>query len=116
MGDPVVHFEVISKNGQTLQDFYSELFDWKISSDNPMNYGIVDTGAGRGINGGVGPGENQLVTFYVAVKDIDAALERAQSLGAKIVTPKTEIPNMVTMAQIADPDGNVVGLVVDVEQ
>ena len=112
MGDPVVHFEVISRNGDQAMKFYSDLFDWKINADNPMNYGVVDNG-GRGINGGVGGGEHNSVTFYVAVKDIDASLKKAEELGAKVVMPKTEIPNMVTMAQIADPDGNVVGIIQD---
>ena len=49
MGNPVVHFEVLGKDGEALQSFYSDLFDWKINADNPMNYGIVDTG-------GEGPG------------------------------------------------------------
>ena len=32
-------------------------------------------------------------------------------LGGKTVVPETEIPNMVTFALFADPEGNVVGLV-----
>ena len=53
MGSPVVHFEIVHKDAAKLQPFYSELFDWKIDANNPMNYGIVDTG-GKGINGGIG--------------------------------------------------------------
>ena len=54
MGAPVVHFEIMGGNGVELETFYSELFGWKINSDNPMKYGIVDTGgAPGGINGGV---------------------------------------------------------------
>ena len=41
MGDPVVHFEVVGRDGPALQSFYSELFGWKISADNPMSYGMV---------------------------------------------------------------------------
>ena len=41
MGQPVVHFEVIGKDGPALQSYYSELFGWEINADNPMNYGIV---------------------------------------------------------------------------
>lgn len=32
-------------------------------------------------------------------------------MGGKTVVPVTEIPDMVTFAQFADPEGNVVGLV-----
>ena len=42
MGQPVVHFEVVGKDGDKLQSYYAELFGWNINSDNPMNYGMVD--------------------------------------------------------------------------
>ena len=29
---PVVHFEVMGQDGDKLQSFYSDLFDWKIDS------------------------------------------------------------------------------------
>ena len=45
MGQPVVHFEVIGKDGAKLQSYYGELFGWQIDSNNPMNYGTVQ---GRG--------------------------------------------------------------------
>ena len=78
-----------------------------------MNYGIVEKAEG-GIGGGVtsspqgGPGH---VTFYVAVDDPQAALDQAESLGGKTIVPVTEVPDMVTFALFADPEGNVVGVV-----
>ena len=112
MGAPVVHFEVIGEDGEKLQRFYRELFDWKVSADNPMSYGIVETGADEGINGGVGAGkESRGVTFYVQVEDLEGCLERAESLGGKTVMPPTEIPDMLTLAQFVDPEGNRIGLV-----
>jgi predicted enzyme related to lactoylglutathione lyase len=41
MGQPVVHFEVIGKDGEKLIGFYSDLFGWNIDANNPMNYGVV---------------------------------------------------------------------------
>jgi predicted enzyme related to lactoylglutathione lyase len=32
MGNPVVHFEIIAKDGPKLQSFYADLFDWKIET------------------------------------------------------------------------------------
>lgn len=29
MGQPVVHFEIIGKDGDALQRYYGELFGWK---------------------------------------------------------------------------------------
>ena len=111
MANPVIHFEVVGSDGSKLQDFYRDLFDWKISTDNPMNYGIVDNG-GEGINGGVGQSPNgPHVTWYVQVDDIDASLAKAESLGGKTVMPKERIMDMVTLGLFTDPEGNLVGLV-----
>ena len=77
-----------------------------------MNYGVVDTQAG-GINGGVTSGLQTApqVIMYVAVEDLQASLDRAESLGGKTVVPPTEIPGVVTFAMMSDPEGNVIGLV-----
>lgn len=37
MGKPVVHFEVIGKDGGKLQSYYSELFGWEIDANNPTS-------------------------------------------------------------------------------
>jgi predicted enzyme related to lactoylglutathione lyase len=113
MGSPVVHFEINGKRGKVLHDFYAALFDWKVTveGDNPYGYGLVDTGADEGIGGGVGQTEGQnLVTVYVEVPDLEAALAKVERLGGKRVMPPMEM-GPVTMARFADPDGNVIGLV-----
>ena len=110
MGGPVVHFEIIGKDGKKLRDFYSAVFGWKISADNPMNYGLVEA-EGDGIGGGVGQGEAPSVTFYIAVDDPQACLNQIEAAGGKTIVPVTEIPGMVTFAQFSDPEGNAVGIV-----
>lgn len=114
MGNPVVHFEIITPEAKRLHDFYSEAFGWSIDANNPMNYGVVRTEAGKGIDGGIGlpgGGAERSLTFYIEVDDVDAMLKKLESLGARTIMPKTDIPNMVTMAVFEDPDGNQVGLV-----
>jgi len=108
---PVVHFEISGKNGRELQEYYANLFGWKINADNPMNYGLVPAGEG-GIGGGIcdGPGS---VVIYVAVPDLQAALDKAVALGGKVIHPIEHIPGMVTFAMIEDPQGNVMGMVLD---
>ncbi|MDF2630789.1 MAG: hypothetical protein K0R39_4620 [Symbiobacteriaceae bacterium] len=113
MSYPVVHFEILGKNGKALQEYYANLFGWKINADNPMEYGLVAAGPG-GIGGGISSSENATGTcIYVAVPDLQAALDKAVALGGKVVHPIEEIPGMVTFAQIQDPQGNVIGLVKD---
>jgi uncharacterized protein len=112
MANPVVHFEVLGSDGPALQKFYGKLFDWKIDSNNPMNYGMVEATEG-GIAGGVGPTPDgsTLVTFYVQVDDLQGVLDRAEQLGAKTVMPPMDVPGGPSIAQFIDPEGNRIGLV-----
>ena len=110
MSNPVVHFEIVGPDGDQLQRFYAEMFGWTINADNPMNYGLADTGGG-GINGGIAQAEAPLATIYIEVDDPGQYLERVVAAGAELVQDVTEIPGMVTFAQFRDPAGNIVGLV-----
>jgi len=111
MAHPVMWFEVLGQNGDTLRKFYGGLFGWKFTNDSP--YGIVDTGAARGIPGGLGPvypGKKPWVTFYVETPDVTASLEQAEQLGGRTVLPKTVMPD-VTFGVFEDPEGHTIGLV-----
>ncbi len=113
MAHPVMWFEVLGQDGDRLRQFYGGLFGWKIAADNPVNYGMVDTGEKRGIPGGVGqtfPGTRPWVTFYVETPDVAASLAKAEGLGGKVVMPKTKMPD-VTLGVFEDPEGHVIGLV-----
>ncbi len=119
MGQPVVHFEVIGKDGEKLRGYYSELFGWEIDANNPMGYGLVqrdgNTNAdGAGIGGGIGGGPEGYeghVTFYVEVPDVEEALAKAESLGGtRIMGPET-IMDSIVLGQFNDPEGHVIGVV-----
>jgi uncharacterized protein len=122
MGNPVVHFEVVGKDGDKLKNYYSELFGWKIDSNNPMNYGRIEregntTPAGAGIGGGIGgtpEGYDGHVTFYVEVPDMEAALQKAEELGGERVFGPDEIMEGLTLGQFKDPEGHVIGLTMGV--
>jgi len=112
MGNPVVHFEVLGKDGKRLQQFFGDLFGWRIDANNPMNYGMVEATDG-GIAGGIGPtpeGQGH-VTFYVQVDDPAAYLAKAEKLGGKKLMDPMEVPGGPTIAMFSDPEGHVVGLV-----
>ena len=122
MGQPVVHFEIIGKDGDKLNAYYAELFDWEIDSNNPLKYGMVTRESNKtqsgdlGIGGGVGQGPDGYeghVTFYVAVPDVEAALQKAEELGGQRVMGPEKIMDMVTLGQFKDPEGHVVGVVED---
>jgi predicted enzyme related to lactoylglutathione lyase len=107
----VVHWEVHARDPSRQVQFFSDLFGWKIDTDNPMNYGMVSSGGKDGIDGGIGQGDGESrVTVYVQVPSIDELLQRAESLGAQTVMPRTDI-GMLIMAQFRDPEGNVIGII-----
>ena len=116
MAQPVAFFEVISADPDRARMFYGELFDWQISADPELGgYALVDTGAGEdAVGGGIGassaPGDAGL-KIYVRVDDLEAYLARAEALGGKRLVPPTPLPgDFGTIAVVADPDGNQVGL------
>jgi len=119
MGQPVVHFEVIGKDGDKLRSYYGDLFGWEIDASNPMNYGVIqrdgNTNAdGVGIGGGIGQGPEGYdghVTFYVEVPDVGEALAKAEELGGKRVMGPEELPDAgITLGQFTDPEGHLVGV------
>jgi predicted enzyme related to lactoylglutathione lyase len=119
MGQPVVHFEVIGRDGERLRRYYSELFGWEIDANNEMNYGMVAregnvSSEGVGIGGGIGGGPDGYeghVTFYVEVPDIEAALAKAESLGGTRVMGPETIMDQIELGQFKDPEGHVIGVV-----
>jgi uncharacterized protein len=114
MANPVTWFEIHGPEPERAAAFYTELFGWSTRTFPDMNYTLIDTHAGAGINGGIGQtteGQPPHSPFYAENPDIQALLEKAESLGATTVTPVTDIPDMATFAQFTDPFGNLVGLV-----
>jgi predicted enzyme related to lactoylglutathione lyase len=120
MGQPVVHFEVIGKDGAKLQSYYADLFGWDIDADNPMKYGVVqrdgNTNAeGAGIGGGVAgapEGYDGHLTFYVEVPDVEAALAKAEGLGGTRIMGPDKVPGMeIVLGHFTDPEGHLVGVI-----
>lgn len=109
MGNPVTHWQILSRNPEAAEKFYSELFGWKCSAPNALGYRTVDTNSGKGINGGIWPiGGNEghpMVQLFVAAEDVSASVEKAQKLGAKVVIPPQKLPDGDEMAVLMDLDG-----------
>jgi predicted enzyme related to lactoylglutathione lyase len=112
--NPVVHFEITGVDGSALQNFYRDLFDWKIDANNEWQYGVVETGGEGGIAGGIAGNQDGAsggrVSVYAAVDDLQAYLDKAERLGANVVMPVTDMGDF-TIALFADPAGNITGLV-----
>lgn len=119
MGQPVVHFEIMGRDGGKLRSYYADLFGWAIDANNPMAYGVVQregnvNADGAGIGGGIGAapeGYDGHVTFYVEVPDVEAALAKAEGLGGtRMMGPETVMEG-IEIGLFNDPEGHVVGVV-----
>ena len=122
MADPVAHFEIYSDDPTKLAGFYQGLFGWKIDEVPGMDYWLVRTvptdAQGQptkpgGINGGLMKRpmpDARAWLNYVSVSSLDEALNRAKSLGAQILRPKSAAPKMGWFAVVTDPEMNVFGI------
>ncbi len=122
MGQPVVHFEITGKEPEKLRRYYGDLFGWEFDTSAPVaeaisqsgNYGFVDrntTSDWTGIPGGVGGGmgyDGQVI-FYVGVPDVEAALQKAESLGGtRRMGPEKNPGANLVVGHFTDPEGHLI--------
>jgi predicted enzyme related to lactoylglutathione lyase len=109
---PVVAFQIRGRDAKKLTEFYTRMFNWDVNTDNPMSVPFITTGPGgpEAQAGTIFPGEPRVLIF-VQVADLGASLAQAVELGGKRVQEPFDVPNGPTVAQIEDPEGNLVGLV-----
>jgi len=113
MGCPVMQWQIVTKDPQRLADFYAKLCGWRIHADNALNYRMVDTQSGRGINGGIWPAPPEADSFsqlFIEVDDIHAMVKKAGELGAKVLIPPQRLPDGDSLAILHDPMGVPFGL------
>jgi len=112
MGHPIVHAEIRSSDPNATRAFFGELFGWTYPDEGVFpGYTFVDTGVPGALYTAISPlqGDEDLVTFFVGVDDMDQAVGDAVRLGGRVVQQPVTIPG-VAFALIADPQGHVVGL------
>ncbi len=113
----IVHFEIPANDVESLSRFYSDVFGWKFAKSPPMgegpDYWLISTGPrGKSVGGGMykktGPQEGP--RNYIAVDEIDSAIEKFKGSGGRELVGKQEIPGFGLSFMGFDPEGNVVGL------
>jgi len=86
-GEPVTWFEVVGSDAARTQRFYADLFGWTVDSSGFPGYAVVNPLSGRGIQGGIGGGEDVCwATVYARVADVDQTLSRAEDLGGSRIS------------------------------
>jgi len=103
----VVHFDIAGPDEAPLRRFYAELLGWDVRPQGP-GYALVASPGGLG--GAIVEQERAAVVLGVAVDDLEAAVKRAEPLGATVVMPPTD-NGWVTKAQLQDPAGNLITLI-----
>jgi predicted enzyme related to lactoylglutathione lyase len=113
MGQPVMQWQILARDPDTVTAFYANLFGWRVNANNAMGYRIVETGSDRGINGGVWPIGDEghpLVQLFVEVDDVAAYAARVEQLGGQILIPPQVMPDGDELAVVLDTEGLSLGL------
>jgi uncharacterized protein len=115
----VAHFEIYANDLDKLEQFYTSLFDWTVERVPGMDYRFIKTvetdekgmpTQTGGINGGMlkrpAGYEDRAWINYVNVASLEASINQAQKLGAKVMKGKSAVPGMGWFAMLIDPQGN----------
>jgi predicted enzyme related to lactoylglutathione lyase len=110
-------FELTTTDPEAAKNFYTQLFGWT-TEDMPMEnmaYTILKVGE-EGVGGimqtppqaeGLPPNWG----VFVTVDDVDATAKKAEELGANILVPPTDIPNVGRFFVLQDPQGAVISAI-----
>ncbi len=112
MKSHICHIEIPADDIESLQKFYSNLFDWDYEKmPGEFEYYDVKHGEERPM-AGMMPRQHPEHTplFYVCVESIDAALERAKEQDASVIVPKTAVKGYGWYAVVLDPQKNQFGV------
>lgn len=111
MINPFVYMELHPENAAKAQDFYGGLMGWNFDEMDMGGapYFMINTGAEP--FAGVAPPNGGPAQWlpYLGVADVDEAAKKAESLGAKVVQPRVDIP-AGSFVVLQDPAGASVAL------
>jgi predicted enzyme related to lactoylglutathione lyase len=117
----VVHFEVHAAEPERAIAFYESVFGWKFTKlpSGVMEYWLISTGEGVGIDGGLlrrmgpPPTEGQAVNAFVCtlqVDDLDASMSAGVKAGGAVALPRMPIAGVGYVGYLKDTEGNIFGL------
>ena len=115
MGNPVMHWEMMTKKPEKLSAFYKKIFNWEIRFLPDLNYRMVETGSKLGIKGGIfkpkrsGPWPAKM-TAYIGVENLAPYRRKIVAGGGKILIREQKIPGVGALSLFLDPDGRMMGL------
>jgi len=102
---------------QAAKEFYGKLFGWKLRDQEMQGITYTVLQAGDKEIGGLmsippqAEGSPPAWGMYVTVEDVDASAKLAQEMGAKIIVPLMDIPDVGRFCQIQDPQGATISMI-----
>ena len=113
---PLVFFQLSTPDPEGAGEFYREVFGWNIGE--PAANGVSSINAGgpgdfdvTGALRAVEASEPAACTPWFRVGDLWASFERAQELGAQVITPIRQQPGGLHFCMLRTPDGLAIGVV-----
>jgi predicted enzyme related to lactoylglutathione lyase len=106
--------ELMTSDSEAAFRFYSQIFGWKVLERMEMGpagtylvFGVGDTRFGGMMTAPKGSTMPPMWIFYTETNDLDAAIGRAKSKGAKVINGPMDVPGGGRIAQLQDPQGAV---------
>ena len=124
MSNRPIHFEIQADDAERAKNFYEKSLGWKIEKSTMpgvgMDYWMIMTGDGPGINGGLYERSNNptrvLKSFdcTILVDDIDKVIAAVKANGGTIEPwegkEKWEMKGLGWFSRAIDPEGNFFGM------
>ncbi len=98
--------ELQARDVETAKTFYTSLFHWRMKeSDDYTEWHLGEHAIGGMLPSQAPPQVPSFWLPYFAVDDCDATIDKARSLGATVLVPPMDIPNVGRFAVLQDPQG-----------
>ncbi len=109
----VIHFEIAIDKPDRAVKFYSEVFGWNVEKWGPVDYWLVQTGEGPGIDGTLKMRErpHESTTNTVEVSSLEEYMAKVAEKGGEVISEKMTIPGYGYFAYCKDTEGNVFGII-----
>ncbi len=123
--NPVVHFEMPTKDKARVSKFYAQVFGWEMKTMNEEYGGYVlasttETDENQMVKtpGNINGGFYQIADdkplppphVVISVDHLEESIKDVKEAGGQILGEPMDIPQIGTFASIKDTEGNVVGL------
>jgi uncharacterized protein len=109
--------ELVTSDINSAKNFYRELLGWSTFDVQVGDTSYTIAKNGDRVVAGMMPLSAQVQGIppywgaYVTVNDVDAVAFKAGELGAKILVPPMDIPNIGRFCTLQDPEGAIVSII-----